>query len=172
MRVVTFGLLKTTNVWAVSSSAYREQSTAVDLCWPNPQRSIVWVQLTSLPCKSTDWSSINSITLWIHWDHRCWLRSSHHWTQTLCWRRQDYAQLPKLRLLYNGIHEMLLLQWGPCALHHWIQSSMEAILACHPAVSTEWLAGWQFRIPVYYDVWAQPPLMFPVKKSFEKCKWM
>ena len=29
--------------------------------------------------------------------------------------------------------------WGPCALHHWIQSSMESILACHPAVSTEWL---------------------------------
>ena len=49
-----------------------------------------------------------------------------------------------------------ILQWGPCALHHWIQSSMEAILACHPAVSTEWLAGWQF--PVYYDVCARPPL--------------
>ena len=47
-------------------------------------------------------------------------------------------------------------EWGPCALHHWIQSSMEAILACHPAVSTEWLAGWQF--PVYYDVCARPPL--------------
>ena len=36
---------------------------------------------------------------------------------------------------------------GPCPLHHWIQSSMEAILACHPAVSTEWLAGWQFYFP-------------------------
>ena len=30
---------------------------------------------------------------------------------------------------------------------------MEAILACHPALSTEWLAG----CPVYYDVCAPPP---------------
>ena len=30
-------------------------------------------------------------------------------------------------------------QWGLCALHHGIQISMEAILACHPARSTEWL---------------------------------
>ena len=28
---------------------------------------------------------------------------------------------------------------GPCALHHCIQNSMEAILACHPALSTKWL---------------------------------
>ena len=48
------------------------------------------------------------------------------------------------------------VEWGPCALRHWIQSSMEATLACHPAVSTEWLAGWQFT--VYYDVCARPPL--------------
>ena len=31
--------------------------------------------------------------------------------------------------------------WGPCALHHTIQNSMAAILACHPDRSTEWL-GW------------------------------
>ena len=35
---------------------------------------------------------------------------------------------------------------------------MEAILSCHPAVSTEWLAGWQ--IAIYYDVCARPPLAF------------
>ena len=29
---------------------------------------------------------------------------------------------------------------------------MEAMLACHPALSTEWLAVWQNR--VNYDVWA------------------
>ena len=46
------------------------------------------------------------------------------------------------------------LEWGPCALHHWIQSSMQAILACRPALSTKWLAGWQF--PVCHDVCAQP----------------
>ena len=46
---------------------------------------------------------------------------------------------------------------GPCALHHWIQSSMEAILACHPAVSTKSLAGWQF--PIYYDVCHTAPIV-------------
>ena len=30
-------------------------------------------------------------------------------------------------------------QWGLCALRHGIQILMEAILACHPARSTEWL---------------------------------
>ena len=29
------------------------------------------------------------------------------------------------------------LHWGLCALRHGIQISMEAILACHPARSTE-----------------------------------
>ena len=28
-------------------------------------------------------------------------------------------------------------EWGLCASHHGIQISMEAILACHPARSTE-----------------------------------
>ena len=50
---------------------------------------------------------------------------------------------------------IVALKWGLCALHHWIKSSMEAILAWNPAVSTEWLAGWHF--PVYYDVCARPP---------------
>ena len=31
------------------------------------------------------------------------------------------------------------IEWGLCALRHCIQISMEAILACHPARSTEWL---------------------------------
>ena len=31
------------------------------------------------------------------------------------------------------------IQWGLCALRHGIQISMEAILTCHPARSTEWL---------------------------------
>ena len=42
---------------------------------------------------------------------------------------------------------------GPCTLHHWVQSSMEAILACHPAVFRQWLAGWQF--PVYSPHWSE-----------------
>ena len=33
-------------------------------------------------------------------------------------------------------------QWGPCALHHWIQSSMEAIcLATQQYPEIEWLGG-------------------------------
>ena len=35
------------------------------------------------------------------------------------------------------------------ALHHWIESSIEASFACHTAVSREWLAGWQF--PAHYE---------------------
>ena len=31
------------------------------------------------------------------------------------------------------------IQWGLCTWRHGIQKSMEAILACHPARSTEWL---------------------------------
>ena len=42
--------------------------------------------------------------------------------------------------------------------YHWIQSSMEAILAFHPAVSTAWLAGWEFPVHRGYDVCARPPL--------------
>ena len=67
-------------------------------------------------------------------------------------RLEIFDRVWRKGLLHNRVND---LQWGPCALHHLIQSSMEAILACHPAVSTEWLAGWQ--IPVYYDVCAPPP---------------
>ena len=35
--------------------------------------------------------------------------------------------------------QMHVIRWGLCALRHGIQISMEAILACHPARSTEWL---------------------------------
>ena len=49
-------------------------------------------------------------------------------------------------------------QWGLCALHHGIQISMEAILACHPARSTEWL-DWY---PKSYELWRthKEPLFF------------
>ena len=39
----------------------------------------------------------------------------------------------------NVISITMIIQWGLCALRHGIQISMEAILACHPARSTEWL---------------------------------
>ena len=47
-------------------------------------------------------------------------------------------------------------RWS-CALRHGIQNSMEAILAYCPALSTEWLAGWQKG--VNSDVWAQASLL-------------
>ena len=39
----------------------------------------------------------------------------------------------------NTFFVLFFLKWGLCALRHGIQISMEAILACHPARSTEWL---------------------------------
>ena len=40
---------------------------------------------------------------------------------------------------YISNPEYTSTQWGLCASRHGIQISMEAILACHPARSTEWL---------------------------------
>ena len=42
---------------------------------------------------------------------------------------------------WNGVPDELSRsgEWGLCALRHGIQISMEAILACHPVRSTEWL---------------------------------
>ena len=49
---------------------------------------------------------------------------------------------------YSGWHHLALLfavgsptrcKWGLCWLRHGIQNSMEAILACHPALSRDWL---------------------------------
>ena len=43
------------------------------------------------------------------------------------------------------------------AVAHYIivsKSSIEVILAYHPALSTEWLPGWKF--PLYYDLCTQP----------------
>ena len=53
-------------------------------------------------------------------------------------------------------------QWGHALYVIIIQSSMEAILACHPGLSTDWLAGWQ--VPVYHDIWASVPfrIRFPM----------
>ena len=87
------------------------------------------------------------------------------WSRTFCqsWpygQKRNELMLPwpkkKNRDNWESWHRKDAVRWGPCALRHWIQSSMEAILACHPAVSTEWLAGWQFT--VYYDVCVRPPL--------------
>ena len=57
------------------------------------------------------------------------------------WRANLSTSLPELHLLVLFAAYVCLQdgQWGLCALRHGVQISMEAILACHPARSTEWL---------------------------------
>ena len=47
-------------------------------------------------------------------------------------------------------------QWGPCALRHCIQTSMEAILACYVVLSQNDLTRWQNGVDD--DVCTQAPL--------------
>ena len=47
---------------------------------------------------------------------------------------------------------------------------MDAILACHPALSTEWLAGWQSLFHLNYDLSAQTP--FGDQKRVLFCAYM
>ena len=53
---------------------------------------------------------------------------------------------------FQHVKTIMPSEWRLCALQHWIQILIDAILACHPAVSTEWLAGWQY--PVYTMTYA------------------
>ena len=62
---------------------------------------------------------------------------------------------------YPHTHGQLTeLQWGLCALRNGNQNSMEAILACHPALSTEWVDWvakwcelWRIRTGPIYIRW-------------------
>ena len=45
----------------------------------------------------------------------------------------------RIKLWKELIWIKLHSRWGLCTLRHGIQNAMEAILACHPALSTEWL---------------------------------
>ena len=65
----------------------------------------------------------------------------------------------KLASLSGLLGLFMTAQWGSCALHHWIQSSMEAILACHPAVSTEWL-DWVAISRILWRMRTRLPLCF------------
>ena len=67
-----------------------------------------------------------------------WVETKWHWLAT-----QDHA-----KLVYEEVFTSTFSPWdksqsGLCALRHGIKNSMEAMLACHPALSTEWLAGWK-----------------------------
>ena len=55
---------------------------------------------------------------------------------------------------------IVFIQWGLCALRHCIQISMEAILACHPARSTDCAQN-----RVNYDVFAQAPSAIKLSSS-------
>ena len=63
-------------------------------------------------------------------DHRCSRLS------VIISRQENQALINSWQLLSRKTNWQ---QWGLCALRHGIQISMEAILACHPARSTEWL---------------------------------
>ena len=85
------------------------------------------------------------------------VRATHSHRQCLvhCFIATKSSQIPRYKWHKWGSCTPWYPQWGLCALRHGIQISMEAILACHPARSTEWLAGWQIR--VNYDVFTQAP---------------
>ena len=57
------------------------------------------------------------------------------------------------------------MQWGLCALHHGIQISMEAILACHPARSTD-LTGLPLKIVWTMSYLHRPHLVHIFKSEF------
>ena len=77
-----------------------------------------------------------------------------------------------------GLH--LCAGWGLCALRHGIQNSMEAILACHPARSTEWLDChpkscelWRIRtgpIGGFEDGFHK--FFFSSRKHYGICRWL
>ena len=97
---------------------------------------------------------------WNGWDRcgRCTVGRGADWPQAATvtvgqpisarwirmWRRR-YSNMPppfmKWKTFPGAPHQGLSndTKWGLCALRHGIQISMEAILACHPARSTEWL---------------------------------
>ena len=69
------------------------------------------------------------------WAHN-WLCIATTLQETMLTDRQTDRQMVK-----NWVPE--ITKWGPCALHHWIQTTMEAILACLPSSiqKNDWLGG-------------------------------
>ena len=72
-------------------------------------------------------------------------------------------------------------KWGLCALRHGIQDSMEAILACHPGLSTEflewvekWCELWQTStgpIPAQFCSFGKLVLLVARNSAFESKFW-
>ena len=68
-----------------------------------------------------------------------WLRNfkDHYVWKNFTWCLHSHNKHGREEL--SRIRRGAMKEWGLCALRHGIQISMEAILACHPARSTEWL---------------------------------
>ena len=150
--------------------------TVILMVWHHRSQWYWWSDIT-------DHSDIDGLTspitvILMVWHHRSYVLNMHQVIQTMRPVRikSSYPQLneshchPALSKEWLG-WAATPCEWGLCALHHWIQSSMEAILTCHPAVSTEWLAWvanshilWRTRTaPVVSNhTFAQAPFKFIV----------
>ena len=109
---------------------------------------VTWMLLFFFNCRLVKWFLIctclfdSPVYLWRNTRKRFaggqgWVRESLTW---------PYQSLPANLELRGGGRtltastEISCMAWrGLCALRHGIQNLMEAILACHPALSTEWL---------------------------------
>ena len=56
-------------------------------------------------------------------------------------------------------------------LHHDVQNSMEAILSCYPALSTEWLGGVVMPCEVWHDVFPSVPYAFTLHSTKACPSW-
>ena len=70
----------------------------------------------------------------------------------------QYTPSQKKRLSDSKLQVSWLSDIGACTLRHGIQNSMEAILACRPALSTEWL-GW---VAISCEVWCMRTSSVPI----------
>ena len=96
-------------------------------CVENAERTIVTASL-SMRGNSSPWSDTCS---------RSVLRMKTNDRVRTCTRMAKMLET-RNEILRTG-NEDKLKRCGLCALRHGIQISMEAIFACHPARSTEWL---------------------------------
>ena len=79
-----------------------------------------------------------------------------HWRENSLYVASTGPQHPDFGRFRGPAHGLSWSRWGLCALRHGIQISMEAILACHPARSIEWLDCHPKSCELH-DVFAQAP---------------
>ena len=91
-----------------------------------------------------------------------WRRSCHVWVQETVQEEDQPCHSGKFKIM--SLRKRLETQWRPCALRHRFQNSMEAILACHPALSTEWL-GWVAKWCERWRIFTGPILLLEVVRT-------